>query len=378
MDAADGNPPRGVPSSNPKRPATSLRPNPYAKPKRCSLVPPSAPPATGAKSNNYSARGSAGVSVPGPTSTVTSSRISGDDPFGLPTALRPDTFSQAFGDQAASTGNETTPHHVTESASSRPSSSLFATSRSVTDAVSAKDNHSFIPTDTHTLYVSTRQRGNKILEHLRNVPWDYATMVPDYLMAYDKCALFLSLKYHRLKGVEYIRERIRELKGSFKLRVLLVLVDVDDSEAQLSNLSRSCVQDDMSLLLAFSEEEAARYLEALKSLQGRDASAIQRREKDTFLDRAADALGAVRSVNKTDAAQLLAQFGSLRGAATARADELALCPGIGEKKVRRLEEAFHRPFRGRAKRTAMEGQRSAGSDARSGVGAGEGREKESG
>ena len=25
-------------------------------------------------------------------------------------------------------------------------------------------------------------------------------------------------------------------------------------------------------------------------------------------------------------------------------DELSLCPGIGEKKVRRLYEAFHKPF----------------------------------
>mmetsp|Transcript_43342 Transcript_43342/g.101667 ORF Transcript_43342/g.101667 Transcript_43342/m.101667 type:complete len:191 (-) Transcript_43342:314-886(-) len=123
---------------------------------------------------------------------------------------------------------------------------------------------------THVLYVSTRQRGNKVLEYIRNVPFDYATMVPDYLMAYDKCALFLSLKYHRLKGPDYIQTRIQELRNNFKVRVLLVLVDISDNEAILSYLNHLAVLQDFSLLLAFSEEEAARYLETLKVSESRN------------------------------------------------------------------------------------------------------------
>jgi DNA excision repair protein ERCC-1 len=35
----------------------------------------------------------------------------------------------------------------------------------------------------HVLYVSTRQRGNGILRFIRNVPFSYANIVPDYLVA---------------------------------------------------------------------------------------------------------------------------------------------------------------------------------------------------
>ena len=55
-------------------------------------------------------------------------------------------------------------------------------------------------------------------------------------------------------------------------------------------------------------------------------------------------LGSVRSVNKTDSAQLLSQFGNLKTLLTASIEEFRICPGIGEKKVRRLYDAFNKPF----------------------------------
>ena len=45
-----------------------------------------------------------------------------------------------------------------------------------------------------------------------------------------------------------------------------------------------------------------------------------------------------------DSAQLLLQFGCLKAVIVASMDELCLCPGMGEKKVRRLHDAFHRSF----------------------------------
>mmetsp|Transcript_43342 Transcript_43342/g.101670 ORF Transcript_43342/g.101670 Transcript_43342/m.101670 type:complete len:109 (-) Transcript_43342:100-426(-) len=101
-----------------------------------------------------------------------------------------------------------------------------------------------------------------------------------------------------------------------------------------------------------------------KVFEGRDATIIQRKEKDTYPEQVADALAAVRSVNKTDAEQLLSQFGSFRGIVSARMDELTLCPGIGDKKVRRLYDAFHKPFSSLAskKRKEQEAVRKAGKD----------------
>jgi DNA excision repair protein ERCC-1 len=205
----------------------------------------------------------------------------------------------------------------------------------------SRDHHALL--QPHVLYVSTKQRGNGVLKYLRNVPFAYSKMIPDYIMSSQRCALFLSMKYHALYP-EYIHHRIAELKTDFTLRILLVLVDVDDNANILLFLNRLAVLHNFTLLLSWSEEEAARYLETYKALDGKDASSIQRRKESNFMDQVSDFLTTVRSVNKTDVTHLLAQFTSVQQILTASEDELALCPGLGEKKVKRLWEAFYRPF----------------------------------
>jgi DNA excision repair protein ERCC-1 len=49
-------------------------------------------------------------------------------------------------------------------------------------------------------------------------------------------------------------------------------------------------------------------------------------------------------VTKTDASQLLSSFTTLRKVLNADMEELRLIPGIGDKKVKRLYDAFHKPF----------------------------------
>ena len=122
------------------------------------------------------------------------------------------------------------------------------------------------------------------------------------------------------------------------------MVDVDDNSNVLLFLNRLAVVHNFSLILAWSEEEAARYLETYKAFDGKDASSIQKREQTNFVDQVADFLSTVRSVNKTDSAQLLAQFSSVKQIVAASEDELSLCPGLGEKKVKRLWDAFRKPF----------------------------------
>ncbi len=195
----------------------------------------------------------------------------------------------------------------------------------------------------HVLLVSTRQRGNGLLRLIRNVPFTYAKIVPDYIFGPNRCALFLSFKYHNLHP-NYIHRRIAELKNDFDLRVLLCLVDVDDNASILLNLNKTCVVNNLTLTLAWSEQEAARYLETFKAFEGKDASVIQKKKDLSYSERASDVLGCVRSVNKTDAAQLVSQFGNFKSLATASIEELKSCPGIGEKKVRRLYDAFTKPF----------------------------------
>jgi len=207
--------------------------------------------------------------------------------------------------------------------------------------MSDRDQHVLL--QPHVLYVSTKQRGNAILNFVRNVPWAYSTMVPDFIMNTTRCALFLSLKYHSLYP-NYIHRRTAELKTDFTLRILLVLVDVQDNANVLLLLNKFAVTANLTLLLAWSEEEAARYLETFKAFDGKDAALIQKKEQTNFVDQVADFLGTCKGVNKTDSAQLLQQFSNVRSLMEADMDELGLVTGMGEVKVRRLHEAFHKPF----------------------------------
>ena len=185
-----------------------------------------------------------------------------------------------------------------------------------------------------------------------SVPYKHEKIVPDFIMSTTSCALFLSCKYHSLHP-QYIHRRIAELKTDFKLRILLVLVDVEDNMATLLFLNKLAVQQNFTLILAWTEEEAARYLESYKALDGNDASIIQRKEKDNFVDQASDFLSGATGVNKTDAASLLTQFTSIRAIVAASKDELGVVNGLGQVKVKRLHDALHKPFSSKRQRERL-------------------------
>lgn len=318
--------------------------NPYAK-KKATATPVGA-------ANTPSKRPAA------PSTVAISSTASATKQHRPPPAVDPfSTFSQAFGEFDADEGRfdeeERSQQRAFDAAitSSTASSPGPTTTAPTAATISARENQAHL--QPHVLHVSTRQRGNPILSFVRNVPFEHSKMVPDYIMGPTRCALFLSLRYHNLHP-DYIHRRVAELRSDFDLRVLLCLVDVEDNTSTLLMLNDLCVQNRLSLLLAWSEEEAARYLETFKAFDGRDASSIQKREHVNYADQVSDVLGSVRSINKTDAGQLLMQFGNLKNLVAASVDELSLCPGVGPKKVRRLYEAFRKPFSSRAAKRRRE------------------------
>lgn len=253
------------------------------------------------------------------------------------------TFSQAFGDYDADAdfgAEERSQQQKFDDALKSIDVEIDNTNNTIPE-ISARENQVHLA--HHVLHVSTRQRGNPILNHVRNVPFQESKMVPDYIFSPTRCALFLSIRYHNLHP-NYIHRRISELGKDFDLRVLLCHVDIDDNANVILYLNDLCVQNNLTLILAWSEEEAARYLETFKAFDGKDASLIQKRELNNYPDQIAHVLGSVRSVNKTDASQLLSQFGTWKNLVGASVEELSVCPGVGVKKVRRLYEAFHRPF----------------------------------
>ncbi|XP_051565884.1 DNA excision repair protein ERCC-1-like isoform X2 [Myxocyprinus asiaticus] len=171
----------------------------------------------------------------------------------------------------------------------------------------------------NSIIVSPRQRGNPILKFVRNVPWEFGEVVPDYVLGRTTCALFLSVRYHNLNP-NYIHERLKQLGQSFALRVLLVQVDVKDPHHALKELARICIMADCTLILAWSPEEAGRYLETYKSYEKKPADLLKEQVEKNYLSQ------------------------SLEGIINASKEELVLCPGLGPQKARRLYDALHQAF----------------------------------
>ena len=71
---------------------------------------------------------------------------------------------------------------------------------------------------------------------------------------------------------------------------------------------------------------------------------IQERSDGAFPSQLAETLCTIRPLNKTDVATLHATFGSLSAMMGASGEQLSLCPGLGERKVRKLLETFDEPF----------------------------------
>jgi DNA excision repair protein ERCC-1 len=101
----------------------------------------------------------------------------------------------------------------------------------------------------------------------------------------------------------------------------------------------------MTLILAFSNLEAARYLETYKSLENTSPDTIKETAgKGDHTDQVRVALSSVKSINSTDVVNLLHTFGSVAKIFTASLEQLATVPGLGEKKIAALFNAFHQPF----------------------------------
>ena len=184
------------------------------------------------------------------------------------------------------------------------------------------------------------------------MPWEFVDGIgPDYVLGARACAVFLSVRYHTLNP-DYIHERLKQFKGGasggYQLRVLLVQVDVKEPHHALKQLMRVCILTEMTLMLAWSAEEAGTMLEAYKQMESRRPDLIMEKRGGAGSDaraRCVDALTSVRAVNKTDAATLLGAFGNMRGVFEASIEDLSLCPGFGPQKAQRLHKVLNEPFK---------------------------------
>jgi DNA excision repair protein ERCC-1 len=195
-----------------------------------------------------------------------------------------------------------------------------------------------------SILVSPRQKGNPILNGVKSVAWEYSDIPADYVVGATTCALFLSLKYHRLHP-EYIYNRIRDLKGQYNLRILLTMVDIENHEEPLKELSKTSLVNNVTVMLCWSAQEAGRYLELFKTFENAAPTSIRAQQSSTYSEKMVEFITVPRSINKTDAVGLVSNFGSIRTAINAGPEEIGLIAGWGEKKVQRWSNAVKEPFR---------------------------------
>ena len=195
-----------------------------------------------------------------------------------------------------------------------------------------------------SILVSPRQKGNPILNNVRSLPWEYSEIPADFVLGTTTCALFLSLKYHRLHP-EYIYNRIRSLGHKYNLRVLLTMVDIQNHEEPLKELSKTSMVNNLTLILCWSAQEAGRYLELYKSYEHASPTSIKAHQSTSYRDKLVEFVTTPRSINTTDATSLISAFGSIRAAVNARPEEIGIIPGWGEKKVQRWCATVNEPFR---------------------------------
>ncbi|PHT47692.1 hypothetical protein CQW23_11900 [Capsicum baccatum] len=214
----------------------------------------------------------------------------------------PSSFSQAFKFVKDSEFYSPPPPPPTSHPSSRPVNSSDVTASPSSSTPSSSTNR-------NAILVSNRQKGNPLLKHIRNVRWAFADIVCDYLLGLNTCALYLR------KMLSNLYLKLPELL-SFMIALCYVV-----------------------------GEECGRYLETVKVYENKPADLIQGQMDGDYLSRLNHALTAIRHVNKTDVVTLGSTFGSLSHVMDASMEDLARCPGIGERKVKRLYDAFHEPFK---------------------------------
>lgn len=202
----------------------------------------------------------------------------------------------------------------------------------------------------NSIVVNTRSEIDKrIIACMRNVTIDYAHDIkPDFIMNTHACGIYLSISFHLIHPL-IAQRKMKELGKDFRVRVCLIYVDIPDSEQALLELNKLCFNNEFTLILTWSHLETARYIETFKCYESKSSTSIQEKVETGFAPNLTNVLTSVRSINKTDVTTLMSSFDNFRGICKAEEHHLILCPGIGEKKVKRLYQILHQPLKKRTK-----------------------------
>lgn len=188
-------------------------------------------------------------------------------------------------------------------------------------------------------------------------------MVEDYEINHKTSVLFLSLAWHRTYP-RYIIDRLSELYNRKRdnKKILLVKHDIQDENNIINNIYTACMKFEATCIVCWSDEEAAQYLHTFKSyetktdmlLQGKNE--VGRLNKQllqewdgnqnlTHISLSENILSSIRRINKTDAKNLMRNYGSVEKIMECRDyNDFLQIDGIGGSKVESLLQCFRGPF----------------------------------
>ncbi|EMD37394.1 hypothetical protein CERSUDRAFT_114066 [Gelatoporia subvermispora B] len=201
-----------------------------------------------------------------------------------------------------------------------------------------------VPGSGNNIIINPRQRQNPVLQCIRNVGKEFGDIVADFQVGRTTGVLFLSLKYHRLFPA-YIHQRIEELGHSYNLRILLIQCDVSDHQETIRELTKTCLINNITIMVAWTAEEVGHYLSTYKQFEHKPPDMIKERIDKDYYSILRTALTSISRVNKTDVETLRTSLGSFADIARATSEQLQSLPGFGQVKARRMKDAFEKPFR---------------------------------
>jgi len=201
-----------------------------------------------------------------------------------------------------------------------------------------------IPGSGSNIIVNQRQRKNPLLECIKHGR-EFGDIVADFQVGRTTGIIFLSLKYHRLHP-EYIAQRVDSLGMSYHLRILLILCDISEHQEPIRELTKKCLINNITIIVAWSNDEAGLYISSYKKLEHRPPTMIRERVDKDYSSVFRSALTSISKVNKTDVETLRSSIGSFADIANASTERLEKLPGFGQVKVKRVRDAFDKPFQG--------------------------------
>ena len=129
-------------------------------------------------------------------------------------------------------------------------------------------------------------------------------------------------------------------------KILILLNNNKDDHNMVDALLMDCMRFEVTMIMCWSFEEAAQYLQTYKSYENKTQTILEGKQHgQNHFDQAVDVLGSIRRVSKNDAKRLLYNYGSIKDIIMCEDyDEFINIEGIGQSKIECITTCFRGKF----------------------------------